>query len=38
VTLEAAQRLAKQLDDAGVQGFDPVSRLLDFVAINATLS
>ncbi len=38
VPLEAAQRLARQLDDApGVQGFDPVTRLLDFVAINATL-
>lgn len=39
VSLQEAQRLAKQLDDApGVQGVDPVSRLLDFVAINATLN
>jgi hypothetical protein len=39
VSLEAAQRLATQLDAApGVQGLDPVSRLLDFVALNATLT
>jgi hypothetical protein len=39
VPIDAAQRLAKQLDDApGVQGFDPVTRLLDFVAINASLA
>jgi uncharacterized protein YkwD len=39
VSLDAARRLAQQLDDApGVQGYDPVSRLLDFVALNATLS
>lgn len=38
VSLEAAQRLAKQLDDApGVQGSDPVAKVLDFVAMNATL-
>jgi len=39
LSLQEAQRLAKQLDDApGVQGVDPVARLLDFVAINATLN
>jgi hypothetical protein len=39
ISLAAAQRLANQLDAApAVQGLDPVTRLLDFVAINATLS
>ena len=38
-SLQDAQRLARQLDGApGVQGPDPVTRLLDFVAINATLN
>ena len=39
VPIDAARRLAEQLDGArGVQGFDPVTRLLDFVALNATLA
>ena len=38
ISLAAAQRLAKQLDNApAVRGVDPVTRMLDFVAINATL-
>lgn len=39
LSLAEAQRLAEQLDNApGVRGPDPVTRLLDFVAINATLN
>ncbi|WP_297777265.1 CAP domain-containing protein, partial [Mycobacterium sp.] len=39
VSLAEAQRLASQLDNGpGVRGPDPVTRLLDFVAINATLN
>lgn len=39
LSLAEAQRLAEQLDNSpGVRGPDPVTRLLDFVAINATLN